>query len=194
MRKYKISTITNSLKNKRRKEIIINRKNIPRSTHILWSQKICEHLSKWVFEHDFKDILIYHAFKSEPCLSFFCRGLSPLYKTYLPKIICKDLHFYLWQKGDVLTRSLYGTYEPEIKKELKISDKTVLFVPCVSIDDFGNRLGYGGGFYDKFIENNPALPTVAILFNQDRIDNIPVDPWDQKVNFFCTETGITTIE
>ena len=57
-------------------------------------------------------------------------------------------------------------------------------MPCV----------YGGGFYDKFIENNPALPTVAILFNQDRIDNIPVDPWDQKVNFFCTETGITTIE
>ncbi|CAG9795901.1 unnamed protein product [Diatraea saccharalis] len=63
----------------------------------------------------------------------------------------------------------------------------LIIAPGVAFSKSGDRLGHGGGYYDKFITNlrsnyNPAPKVVAIGFNVQVIDNVPMDPQDQKVD------------
>lgn len=67
----------------------------------------------------------------------------------------------------------------------------LLIVPGVAFDRKGNRLGYGGGYYDRFFERlRPGTPLVALAFNLQVIPVVPVEKWDRPVDLILTETGI----
>ena len=72
------------------------------------------------------------------------------------------------------------------------SDEILVIIPCVAFDGSGNRLGYGGGFYDRFLSENPELisNTVLLAYEAQRADFIPTEPCDIKPKLFLTERGI----
>ena len=72
------------------------------------------------------------------------------------------------------------------------SDEILVIIPCVAFDGSGNRLGYGGGFYDRFLSENPELisNTVLLAYEAQCADFIPTEPCDIKPKLFLTERGI----
>lgn len=60
----------------------------------------------------------------------------------------------------------------------------------MGFDIFGNRLGYGGGFYDKYLEEIPRHKSVALAFSFQVLSYIPVLPEDAKVGKIVTESGV----
>ncbi len=67
----------------------------------------------------------------------------------------------------------------------------LLIVPGVAFDEKGNRLGYGGGYYDRFFPLlRPRVPLVAPTFELQVVDEVPVDEWDRRVDIIITETRI----
>ena len=60
-------------------------------------------------------------------------------------------------------------------------------LPGVAFDLTGGRLGYGGGYYDRFLEKGFACPRVGLCFEFQLVESLPLAPWDQRVNYICTE-------
>ena len=67
----------------------------------------------------------------------------------------------------------------------------LLIVPGVAFDLKGNRLGYGGGYYDRFFELlKPGTPLVALVFDLQVVPEVPVEEWDRRVDLIVTEKRI----
>lgn len=63
-------------------------------------------------------------------------------------------------------------------------------VPLLVFDDRGYRLGYGGGYYDKFLTQNQCKQTIGLAYSFSQIEKIPNEAHDQKLEFVVTENGI----
>jgi 5-formyltetrahydrofolate cyclo-ligase len=92
-----------------------------------------------------------------------------------------------------LVPGAYGIPEPGIDRLRPHSPETIdiLIVPGVAFDQKGNRLGYGGGYYDRFFELlRPGTPLVALVFDLQIQAEIPVDEWDRRVDYIITEKRV----
>jgi len=82
--------------------------------------------------------------------------------------------------------------EPKlVNGEVKPSEIDLIIVPGAGFDLQGNRLGYGGGFYDRFFMLlNPLTPRVALGFQCQVIEQVPVDKHDIKMTMLITENEV----
>ncbi len=71
-----------------------------------------------------------------------------------------------------------------------ISEATLVLLPAFAVDRAGNRLGRGGGSYDRALARlGPATRTAALLFTGELLDQVPVDAWDRPVHGVVTPDG-----
>ena len=113
------------------------------------------------------------------------------FKISLP-IVKKNnqMNFYSWSKKDPLKINKFGIPEPV---SLKILYPDILLVPLVGYDDNLNRLGYGGGFYDRYIEKVEKIKKVTkigLAFSYQKIKSVPINQYDKKLDFIITEKEI----
>ena len=101
-----------------------------------------------------------------------------------------DMDFYEWSFKDSLKISYQGIPEPNTKKKVF---PDVLIIPLVGFDNNKFRLGYGGGFYDRYIlklSNLKKVLTFGFAFSFQKIKKIPINNFDQKLDFIFTNKGI----
>ena len=101
-----------------------------------------------------------------------------------------DMDFYSWNFNDPLVINNYGIPEPFKKK---IVQPDILFVPLLAFDKRFYRLGYGGGFYDRYIEKLSKVKkflTIGLAFSHQKIVKIPNNKYDKKLNVIITEKNI----
>jgi len=113
------------------------------------------------------------------------------FKVSLP-IIKKDnqMNFCSWSRGDPLRVNKYGIPEPVSSK---IFYPDILLVPLVAYDNNLNRLGYGGGYYDRYIEKLEKFKKVikiGLAFSFQKISSIPINQYDKRLDFIITEKEI----
>ena len=66
--------------------------------------------------------------------------------------------------------------------------KALMIMPGVAFDEGRNRVGYGGGYYDRYLEAHPDFITVAVAFDFQVLPEVPADPHDRKPMFLVTES------
>ena len=113
------------------------------------------------------------------------------FKVSLP-IIKKDnqMNFCRWSRSDPLRVNKFGIPEPVSSK---IFYPDILLVPLVAYDNNLNRLGYGGGYYDRFIEKlekTKKIIKIGLAFSFQKISSIPIDQYDKRLDFIITEKEI----
>ena len=113
------------------------------------------------------------------------------FKISLP-IIKKNnqMNFYEWSNKDPLKINKYGIPEPVSSKILY---PDILLVPLVGFDNNLNRLGYGGGFYDRYIEKIEKIKKITkigLAFSYQKIISVPINQYDKKLDFIITEKEI----
>ena len=101
------------------------------------------------------------------------------------------MNFFSWKKNDVLFVNEFGILEPA-KTKAKVPN--VMLVPILAFDKNKYRLGYGKGFYDrylnKYLKQFKNILTVGVAFSFQRHHNLPVNKNDVKLDFIITEKGI----
>ncbi len=100
------------------------------------------------------------------------------------------MDFYQWSFNDPLKISQKGIPEPITKKKVY---PDILIVPLVAFDKNKFRLGYGGGYYDRYIEKilkYKKVLTVGLAFSFQKIKKIPISKFDQKLDYIITDKGI----
>ena len=109
----------------------------------------------------------------------------------LPKIKKKNqMEFYKWNKNEPLLLNKYGIPEPDTANKVY---PDILFIPLVAFDKELNRLGYGGGFYDRYIQKISKIKKVVkvgLAFSFQKLKTIPVNKHDKKLDIIITEKDI----
>ena len=111
---------------------------------------------------------------------------------FLP-VIADDnkMSFFSWKKNQVLLVNKFGMLEP-MKSKPRVPD--IMLVPILSFDTRKYRLGYGKGFYDRFLNKYlnrfKNILTVGIAFSFQKHHKLPINSKDVKLNYILTEKGI----
>ena len=110
------------------------------------------------------------------------------YKISLPVIREKNkMDFFEWSYNDPLCISKIGIPEPNTIKKVY---PDALLVPLVAFDRYNYRLGYGGGYYDRYIKkisNIKKIVTIGLAFSFQKIYKLPINKTDERLDFILTE-------
>ena len=102
-----------------------------------------------------------------------------------------SMNFFSWKKNEVLKVNRYGMLEP-IKSKQNIPN--IMLVPLLAFDKDKYRLGYGKGFYDrylnKYLKTFKNILTVGVAFSFQKHHKLPINNKDVKLNYILTEKGI----
>ena len=101
-----------------------------------------------------------------------------------------QMDFHKWTFSDPLKVNKYGIPEPEIKN---IVYPDILLIPLVAFDEDLNRLGYGGGYYDRLIKKlskKKKIIKIGLAHSIQKIKKVPINAYDQKLDYILTNKHI----
>ena len=101
-----------------------------------------------------------------------------------------QMDFYKWSFSDILKINKYGIPEPE---NSNIVYPDIILVPLVAFDKNLNRLGYGGGYYDRLIaklSKKKKITKIGLALSVQKIDKVPTNIYDQKLDYILTNKYI----
>ena len=101
-----------------------------------------------------------------------------------------EMDFYKWSFNDPLKINRFGIPEPE---KFKLIYPDVILVPLVAFDKNLNRLGYGGGYYDRLIQKlskKKNILKIGLALAEQKIDNVPINRYDKKLDYIVTDKYI----
>ena len=100
------------------------------------------------------------------------------------------LVFRAWIPGDEMAPAVWGIAEPLASRAVVLPD--IVLVPLLAFDGRGQRLGYGGGFYDRTLEQLRSVKpvvTIGIAYDEQRLDAVPHLDYDQPLDWVLTPSG-----
>jgi 5-formyltetrahydrofolate cyclo-ligase len=97
------------------------------------------------------------------------------------------LIFRAWHPGCAMLKERFGTYYPDGP----IDTPDTLLVPLLGFDRAGNRLGYGGGYYDRTLARLPGSLAIGIAYAAQEVPHIPAEPHDRPLDAIATEREFT---
>lgn len=139
-----------------------------------------------------KKIGLYYPINSEVSTLDLINDLNDLKFVVLLPVIKKNFQmlFYKWDKNYPLKINNIGIPEP-IKS--KIMTPSTIIIPIVAFDKELNRLGYGSGFYDRYIqkaEKKKKLLKIGLALSCQKINKVPINRFDRKMDYIFTEDKI----
>lgn len=110
----------------------------------------------------------------------------------LPRIVNGEIEARTYAPGDPVTQTAFGAFEPADGEVLEPADIDVILAPAVAFDRAGRRVGYGGGFYDRFLRlTREGAVRVGIAFQLQIIDGaLPAGHSDLRVDLVVTESEV----
>ena len=144
-------------------------------------------------------IAAYYSIGTEPdthglIYALWKRGTYVLLPILLPD---GDLDWASYEGPDSLLPGPHGLHEPgePPRGPEAVSRANVVLVPALAVDTAGNRLGRGGGSYDRALARvAPTIPVIALVYDDELLDSLPVDPHDRPVTHLARPTpGITPL-
>lgn len=138
-----------------------------------------------------QNFLVYCSFGSEAdTRSVIIRLLNAGKKVYLPRVEGNEIVPvpYFGDEG-ALTENKYGICEPA-GKAVGGGEIDVCITPLLAVNSRGYRLGYGGGYYDRFFARYPEILRAGIGYGLQFSDEVTEDEWDKPLDLFISERGI----
>ena len=141
------------------------------------------------FFYNFETFLIYISVKNEVGTIDLIRYLLlKNKKVAVPYCNGSEMTFYYINSVDDLIEGKFSIPTVDIKKSEKVCNflNTLCIVPGLSFDNNGNRLGYGGGYYDRFLSEH-NIPSLGLTYERCISSDIPCEDYDVKIDSILTE-------
>lgn len=111
----------------------------------------------------------------------------------VPRVRGREMEFCKIASLKALVPGCYGILEPETACAAETPEQGLMLIPGLAFDRAGNRLGYGGGYYDRYLRKNPQFLKAGISYEFQIMDRLPAEEWDVPVDWIVTEVGICKI-
>jgi 5-formyltetrahydrofolate cyclo-ligase len=156
------------------------------------STRICHHLLELI--RDGENVMVYTSKEKEVNTAHLITALLERGNGVIVPIIVKEdvsLRLSYLEDPSSLVPSTFGVPEP-IGSEIPArgDDVDTIILPMLGFDRNGRRIGYGAGYYDRFLAKNQKLRKIGIAFSCQEYENLPVDENDIPVDYIITEEGI----
>lgn len=179
-------------KNELRKKLKKIRDDIPSDKRKIEEKIISETFLNSEIYKNSKSIFIYNSFRSEVATNHIIEeSLNEKKIVSLPVINSSNhsMEAYEINKKSALVQDEYGIQSPDTKTSKIINPKEIdlAIVPLLAFDNFGNRLGYGGGYYDRYLPRlREDAICVGLAFSNQFIEEIPIEKYDKKLDYVIT--------
>lgn len=175
-----------------RKVMLAKRDAIPYENRTEADKVRNEQIRNWGAYQKAELLLFYVSYRSEAdTLQLLKEALGAGRKVAVPKVAGTDMVFYRITNFSQLVKGYKGILEPDTECCEVITDDlpkhTLLFVPGCAFDEKGGRMGYGGGFYDRFMEAYPEVLRVALAYEEQLVEEVPREVHDKIVDVIVTE-------
>ena len=179
------------MKKKMRKSILTRRKSMTQGEVDSLSKMICQRIIDYHFLEDITDVCLYMPIQNEVNLSELISILHNNNKTvWLPRIFSDKMDFFLFDKNTALIEGAYHILEPDNLTKLYPNPNTLIIVPGAVFSINGDRIGYGGGYYDRYMEAYPNCQYLAVCYDYQVLEKIPYEQHDRRPNVILTEQRI----
>lgn len=170
-----------------RKQIFAARKTYTDAQIEEWSKVITERVITLPAFRRAERILAYADYNHEVMTRFI---IEEAWKTgkevAVPKVDGKNMIFYRLTDFSQLEPGYYGIPEPA-RGEIVEWEEALMIMPGVAFDRENHRVGYGGGFYDRFLEKHTSVGRVAVAFDFQILPEVPIEPTDIFPQIIVTE-------
>lgn len=179
-------------KNELRKKLKKIRDDIPSDKRKIEEKIIAETLLNSEIYKNSKSIFIYNSFRSEVDTSYIIEEALDFGKIVALPItnpIDHSMEAYEINKDSVFIQDAYGIQSPDKKTSKIINPKEIdlAIVPMLAYDSYGNRLGYGGGYYDRYLPRlREDAIVVGLAFSNQFVEEIPIEKYDKKLEYVIT--------
>lgn len=168
---------------------------LPESVRRRYSEQIVMQIMRHPFFQDCDTVCCYVACRGEADVSLLMDAAWAAGKQVaVPKVLIKEeMDFFVIRSRQELSAGSFGILEPihhEYSWTAKAEERVLVLLPGLAFDRKGNRLGYGKGFYDRYLSAHPSYHTMGIAFSVQCMEQLPAQPHDQKVEILITEKGI----
>ncbi len=168
----------------KRKEGRLARKRLSAEERSLFSGKICDKIQNYITDKSV--IMLYNSIDCEVDVSFLLKNPN---KTFVyPRVLGDNI---IPVCSNSFEKGAYGIDEPVGKAFEGVIDAVI--VPMTAFDEFGNRLGFGKGFYDRFLKEKDCLK-IGIAFSCQKTSDITVKSTDIKMDYIITENEVLECE
>lgn len=166
-----------------RRQIRLQKQAMSPADVTLRSEALCSLVYQTAAYRNAKTLYGYLPFNQEVrLLPLLLQALADGKQVALPKCTGNEMHFILMDDLSRVRRSPFGVPEP-IDDFPAASDKSALvIVPGLAFDRRGYRIGYGGGYYDRFLAREPQHPTIGLCYDFQLISRLEADPHDIPVD------------
>ncbi len=136
-------------------------------------------------------VMAYSSYKNEPNLLPFMHALLDMGKHLaLPYIATDDnLVAVEYTNDSVMKSNVYGIAEPIIMNESEQAEPDLVLVPGVAFDTAMNRIGYGVGYFDRFLKQTNAFK-IGICYDMQIAPKIEAEPYDIAMDMLVTERRV----
>lgn len=135
-------------------------------------------------------VFVYLAFQNEmSTLPIIEQSLRLNKKIAAPKVNGKNIDFYYFDSIESLIPGVWGIPEPPPIHKAALED-VLMVMPGIAFDKKRNRVGYGGGFYDRYLKDHNEIKTLAIAYDFQVLDDVPAEPFDQRPEIIVTNQTI----
>ena len=178
-------------KNKLRRGLLKKRKDLPPSVSQEKSSLILKVLLSEKAFIDASSVALYFSVNGEvDTREIFKKCIDLEKKVFFPKTRGSDLAFLRTRNVEELTPGAFAIPEPPADAESARSDELdLVLVPGVAFDLSGNRIGYGKGFYDRFLKDIPRRARFGLAYRFQVLKSVPSNETDVKAGCIITEDG-----
>ncbi len=158
------------------------------------SAQICKQIADWPIFQQANAVMTYMAFGNEINLTGLLNQF-PGKRWIIPRILNRpEARIFLYPYDPSrLVRHKFGMLEPDPSLPLvQPHELDLVLTPGLVFDRHGYRLGFGGGFYDRFLPSVHA-PKTGIVYSAFIIEAVPVEEFDQPVDYLACENGILKV-
>lgn len=180
-----------------RSRILALRDGMPEEERRRKSRGIMERVTQLPVYTGAELLLTYRNYKSEAATEeLIIWALREGKRVYCPKVHGKEMEFYRMDSLDELTGGYKGIPEPAGERERLLTGKEIaahhclMLMPGSAFDRERNRIGYGKGYYDRYLERYPLIPTAAVCFACQLVKKIPAQPYDKRPDRIVTEETV----
>ena len=175
-----------TLRNQLRQQIRKTRANLTALQQQQAEDSITQQALAFIEERNAQHIALYVSFDGEISTDKLIKNLWAQDKhVYLPVLHPfnpNHLLFLRYLPDTPMLKNKFGIWEPKLNVQnvLPLDELDILFTPLVAFDKEGNRLGMGGGFYDRTLQNwqNSSFITVGLAHQCQQVEQLPTEAWD----------------
>jgi 5-formyltetrahydrofolate cyclo-ligase len=181
-----------------RGEILAKRMGVPKETRELWDRHILDRLLLLEAVKQADTILLYLSFRAEVGTDgIFHWGFQEGKRMAAPvtSVASRTLWPVEIRSLKEVTTGAYGIREPLWREErvIPVEEIDLVLLPGVAFDRHGGRLGYGGGYYDRFLPRlRPDAVKIGLAYDLQVVGRVPLEPHDVRLDAVVTESGVYT--